>query len=243
MDLLQRIPGCSFLPALPSRRGRIVPSDEFAGHSGNPSAAFATARNLPVPLRAVRPPRFVEGTLCLDAQAFKRGFKGFSVDWLENVDRIRRTTTGSGAGPSTRQITYAPRPDQGDADCCFPPPKGERALVTIVTRNGYPRTMKTFTIRDFRTRPRAIREALAKENKAVLTASGRPVAVLLPVNAETFDQTLDVVGRAQALQALKQIQQRSAGAGRSRIGMREIDAEIDAARREAGVRKRKRRRA
>lgn len=103
--------------------------------------------------------------------------------------------------------------------------------------------MKTFTIRDFRTRPRAVREALAKESKAVLTVSGRPVAVLLPVNAETFDQTLDVVGRAQALQALRQIQLRATATGRNRIGMREIDAEIDAARRGAKPRRRRARRA
>jgi len=99
--------------------------------------------------------------------------------------------------------------------------------------------MKTFTIRDFRTRPRAVREALSKESKALLTVSGRPVAVLLPVNAETYDQTLDVVGRAQALQALSQIRQRAAATGRDKISMREIDAEIDAARREARRSKRK----
>lgn len=103
--------------------------------------------------------------------------------------------------------------------------------------------MKTFTIRDFRSRPRAVREALAKESKAVLTVSGRPVAVLLPVNAETFDQTLDVIGRAQALQTMKQIQQRAAATGRGRIGVREIDAEIDAARRDSRTRKRRKRRA
>ncbi len=103
--------------------------------------------------------------------------------------------------------------------------------------------MKTFTIRDFRTRSRPVREALAKESKALLTVSGRPVAVLLPVNAETYDQTLDVIGRAQALQVLNQIRQRASATGRNRIGMREIDAEIDAARRGAAPRKRRARRA
>jgi hypothetical protein len=34
----------------------------------------------------MRPPRFVGRTFRLDAQARKRGFKGFPVDWLENVD-------------------------------------------------------------------------------------------------------------------------------------------------------------
>lgn len=93
--------------------------------------------------------------------------------------------------------------------------------------------MKTFTIRDFRSRPRAVREALAKESKALLTVNGRPLAVLLPVNAETYDQTLDVVSRAQALQVLNQIRQRAAATGRDMIDMNEVDAEIDAARREA----------
>jgi hypothetical protein len=93
--------------------------------------------------------------------------------------------------------------------------------------------MKTFTIRDFRTRPKAVREALSKESKALLTVNGRPLAVLLPVNAETYDQTLDVVSRAQALQLLNQIRQRAKATGRDKINMDEIDAEIDAARREA----------
>ena len=93
--------------------------------------------------------------------------------------------------------------------------------------------MKTFTIRDFRSRPRAVREALSKERKALLTVNGRPLAVLLPVNAETYDQTLDVVSRAQALQALNQIREHAAVTGRDKMTMEEIDAEISAARREA----------
>jgi hypothetical protein len=93
--------------------------------------------------------------------------------------------------------------------------------------------MKTFTIRDFRSRPKAVREALAKETKALLTVNGRPLAVLLPVNAETYDQTLDVVRRAQALQALSEIRERAAATGRDRMSLAEINAEIAAARREA----------
>ncbi|MBV8186952.1 MAG: type II toxin-antitoxin system Phd/YefM family antitoxin [Alphaproteobacteria bacterium] len=99
--------------------------------------------------------------------------------------------------------------------------------------------MKTFTIRDFRTRPRAVREALSKESKALLTVNGRPLAVLLPVNAETYDQTLDVVSRAEALQLLNQIRQRAKSTGRDKISAEEIDAEIDAVRREARQRDRK----
>lgn len=99
--------------------------------------------------------------------------------------------------------------------------------------------MRTFTIRDFRTRPRVVQEALSKESRALLTVSGRPIAVLLPVTAETYDQTLDVVGRAQALQVLNRIRERASATGRDKIGMREIDAEVDAARREARSPRRK----
>ena len=99
--------------------------------------------------------------------------------------------------------------------------------------------MKTFTIRDFRTRPRAVREALSKESKALLTVNGRPLAVLLPVNAETYDRTLDVVSRAEALQLLNQIRERAKTTGRDRIGMEEIDAEIEAVRKEVRSRNRK----
>src|SRR5262249_23946791 len=89
----------------------------------------------------------------------------------------------------------------------------------------YDISMKTVTIRDFRTRPRAVREALSKESKALLTVNGRPLAVLLPVNAETYDRTLDVVSRAEALQLLNQFRDRAKATGRDRIGMEEIDAE------------------
>ncbi|MBL8529990.1 MAG: type II toxin-antitoxin system Phd/YefM family antitoxin, partial [Burkholderiales bacterium] len=41
--------------------------------------------------------------------------------------------------------------------------------------------MKTVTIRDFRTRPKQVRDALRGEREAVLTANGVPVAVMIPV--------------------------------------------------------------
>ena len=43
--------------------------------------------------------------------------------------------------------------------------------------------MKTVTIRDFRTRPRQVREALKREGEAMLTANGHPVAVMIAVDA------------------------------------------------------------
>jgi hypothetical protein len=84
--------------------------------------------------------------------------------------------------------------------------------------------MKTVTIRDFRTRPRAVREALAREeDAAVLTANGKPLAIMLPVTAETFDDALDLVHRMRALRAIRDIRLRAAQTGANKLTMTQID--------------------
>jgi PHD/YefM family antitoxin component YafN of YafNO toxin-antitoxin module len=65
--------------------------------------------------------------------------------------------------------------------------------------------MKTVTIRDFRTRPKQVRDALRREREAVLTANGRPVAVMISVDAGSIDQTLETLRRARALEALRAV--------------------------------------
>ena len=91
--------------------------------------------------------------------------------------------------------------------------------------------MRTVTIRDFRTRPRQVRDALARESEAVLTVNGRPVALLLPTDASTIDATLETVRRARGIEALRAIRQESRKAGLDRLSGRDIDAVIGKARR------------
>ena len=86
--------------------------------------------------------------------------------------------------------------------------------------------MKTITIRDLRTRPKQVREALQNEREAVLTANGRPVAVMIPVDAGSIDQTLETLRRARALEALREIRAESLRRGTARMAMRDIDAII-----------------
>jgi antitoxin (DNA-binding transcriptional repressor) of toxin-antitoxin stability system len=86
--------------------------------------------------------------------------------------------------------------------------------------------MKTVTIRDFRTRPKQVRDALKREREAVLTANGRPVAVMIPVDAGSIDQTLETLRRARALEALRAIRQESRRRGLARMSPRDIDAVI-----------------
>lgn len=86
--------------------------------------------------------------------------------------------------------------------------------------------MKTVTIRDFRTQPKQVRDALKGEREAVLTANGRPVAVMIPVDAGTIDQTLETLRRARSLEALRAIRQESQKHGLGRMSRRDIDAII-----------------
>lgn len=100
--------------------------------------------------------------------------------------------------------------------------------------------MKTVTIRDLRTRPRQVRESLEGEREAVLTANGRPVAVLVPVDAGTIDETLETLRRARGLEALAAIRQASRERGLDRLSAKDVDAIIARARRERASRRRAR---
>lgn len=92
--------------------------------------------------------------------------------------------------------------------------------------------MKTLTIRDFRTQPRQAQKMLAKEGEALLTSNGRPVALMLPVDGESLDEALEVLRRARALQALREIRREARESGVARLGMKEIGAIIDRSRKE-----------
>lgn len=86
--------------------------------------------------------------------------------------------------------------------------------------------MKTVTIRDFRTRPKQVRDALRREREAVLTVNGSPVAVMISVDAGSLDETLETLRRARALEALRLIREQSRRKGLSKLSTREIDAII-----------------
>ncbi len=92
--------------------------------------------------------------------------------------------------------------------------------------------MKTVTIRDMRSRPREVQQTLAAGSEALLTSNGRPVAIMIPVEAESLEETLAMLHRARGLQTLAAIRRYAAEKGTDRMSMDEIDAEIRTARRE-----------
>jgi PHD/YefM family antitoxin component YafN of YafNO toxin-antitoxin module len=86
--------------------------------------------------------------------------------------------------------------------------------------------MKTLTIRDFRTRPREAQKTLATAGEAILTSNGRPVALMLRVDGDTLEETMETVRRARSLQALREIRREAKARGLDRLSAKGIDAII-----------------
>lgn len=100
----------------------------------------------------------------------------------------------------------------------------------------YPRSMKSMTIRDLRTRPRQVRKTIAAEPQSLLTANGKPFALLIPVDSETLDETVDAlrIGRAQI--ALRVFRGQAKREGRDQLTMGEIDEVVAKTRRQRRTR-------
>ena len=92
--------------------------------------------------------------------------------------------------------------------------------------------MKFATIRDLRTKTRALREELKSAREIVLTANGRPFAVMVTVDPDSLEETIREIRLARARRAIDRIQARSKELGLDRMTMTEIDALIAEVRRE-----------
>ncbi|NVM23633.1 MAG: type II toxin-antitoxin system prevent-host-death family antitoxin [Desulfobacterales bacterium] len=94
--------------------------------------------------------------------------------------------------------------------------------------------MKFVSVRDLRLKPGHIWELAKQEKDLIVTANGRPVAILTGVNENTLEEELDAIRRARALKALDSIHKDSVIKGTHRITTNEIQSEIDAVRKEKG---------
>jgi prevent-host-death family protein len=92
--------------------------------------------------------------------------------------------------------------------------------------------MKFVTIRDFRNKTAAIRKALSAEHEIVLTANGRPIAVLADVDEDTFEDKLAALRRTRAYAVLDRTHARAKETGADKLTMEEIESEIAKTRRE-----------
>lgn len=96
--------------------------------------------------------------------------------------------------------------------------------------------MKYLSIRDLRGNTAAVRKTLATEGEIIVTASGKPIAVLAPVSPDSVEETVAAIRRARFSKALDRAHTAAKEAGLSELSMEDVDALV---RRARGERKRR----
>jgi antitoxin (DNA-binding transcriptional repressor) of toxin-antitoxin stability system len=91
--------------------------------------------------------------------------------------------------------------------------------------------MKFVAIRELRSKTASIRQDLAQAREIVLTANGRPFAVMTPVSPDTVEEEIQAIRRARTRAAVDTLRAAAKTAGVDALTMEDIDAEIAAARR------------
>jgi antitoxin (DNA-binding transcriptional repressor) of toxin-antitoxin stability system len=89
--------------------------------------------------------------------------------------------------------------------------------------------MKFVSTRDLRNRPGYVRK-LAQREDLVLTANGKPIAMLLGVEEDELEDTAQAIRQARAQLALSRMRKKAASIGTDKMSLAEINAEIRAAR-------------
>lgn len=92
--------------------------------------------------------------------------------------------------------------------------------------------MKFITIRDLRSNTAQLRNDLEANREVVVTANGRPFAVMTRVGPDNVEDEILAIRRARAGAALSRIRAKAKADGLDRMTMDEIDATIAEARRE-----------
>ncbi len=99
------------------------------------------------------------------------------------------------------------------------------------TREKEDTAMKFVTIRELRSKTASIRKDLAQEREIVLTANGRPFAVVTPVEPDSVEEELQAIRRARAKVAVERLRTQARAKGLDRLTMGEIDAIVAETRR------------
>jgi PHD/YefM family antitoxin component YafN of YafNO toxin-antitoxin module len=89
--------------------------------------------------------------------------------------------------------------------------------------------MKFLSTRELRNRPGYVRD-LAKKDDLVLTANGKPVAILLGIKEDELEETARAIRQAKAQLALSRLRKQAARRGADRMTASNIDREIRAIR-------------
>ena len=97
--------------------------------------------------------------------------------------------------------------------------------------------MKFITVRDLRSNTARLRKDLKEDREIVVTASGKPFAVMTRVAPDKLEDEILAIRRARARAALSRIRAKAKADGLDRLTMDQIDGIVAEARREKRARK------
>jgi antitoxin (DNA-binding transcriptional repressor) of toxin-antitoxin stability system len=89
--------------------------------------------------------------------------------------------------------------------------------------------MKFISTRDLRNRPGLVQDMVRNED-LVLTANGKPVALVLRIEEDDFEESLRAIRQARAMLAVSRMRRRAAELGLDKLSPEEIEKEIKAVR-------------
>ena len=92
--------------------------------------------------------------------------------------------------------------------------------------------MRFLSIRQMRQNAAALRKQLEESQEIILTSNGKPVALMAGVDEKNVERVLDAFLRAKASIAIEEMHRASIKAGTSKLSDEEIEAEIQAVRRD-----------
>lgn len=91
--------------------------------------------------------------------------------------------------------------------------------------------MRFITVRDLRSNIARLRKDLEKEREIVVTANGRPFAIMTRVEPDEVEEEILAIRRARAMSALGRLRTKAKMDGLDRMTMDQIDAVVAEARR------------
>jgi antitoxin (DNA-binding transcriptional repressor) of toxin-antitoxin stability system len=92
--------------------------------------------------------------------------------------------------------------------------------------------MKFMSVDEFREATGQLRKILAGDEKIVLTTDGKPVAIVIDTDEDSFEDILNGINSAKSWEALKEIRKEAKERRLEKLSLEEINAEIAAARSE-----------
>ena len=96
--------------------------------------------------------------------------------------------------------------------------------------------MKFIPIRELRNNSGQVWKALEAKSELVLTANGKPIALMTPVTGENLESELKAIRRSRAALALERIRAAAQSRGIDRMTMDEIDRVVSDVRRKRRLR-------